>query len=167
MNTLTFKLETTFKDLDLGKNFTAAKKSLISLKEKIEELKGFNKDGLFIHEYFSKLRNEIDIEREVVKLKIDEHYLKLIAEVDEIEDKCMSVTTDTNKLIVVEVKTFEEVLENFQIDFDKLEIDFYNWENIRKGSNCHLKEIIILPYKTSKENIFYSKELCSLNDFRF
>ncbi len=141
MNTLTFKLETTFKDLDLGKNFTAAKKSLISLKEKIEELKGFNKDGLFIHEYFSKLRNEIDIEREVVKLKIDEHYLKLIAEVDEIEDKCMSVSTDTNKLIVVEVKTFEEVLENFQIDFDKLEIDFYNWENIRKGSNRHLKEL--------------------------
>ena len=42
---------------------------------------------------------------------------------------------------MVEVKTFEEVLENFQIGFDKLEIDFYNWEYIRKGSNRQLKEL--------------------------
>ncbi len=39
------------------------------------------------------------------------------------------------------VKTFEDKLESFRIDFDKLEIDVDNWENIRKGSNYQLKEL--------------------------
>ncbi len=82
-----FKLETAFKDINLGKHFTAAKGALVNFKEKIEELKSFNKDGVYIHEYFSQIRNEIDIEREVVKLKIDEHYLNLIDEVNDIKEK--------------------------------------------------------------------------------
>jgi len=43
MNKDSFKLETTFKDVNLGKHFTAAKESLKNFKEKIKELKGFNK----------------------------------------------------------------------------------------------------------------------------
>jgi len=104
-------------------------------------LKSFNKDGLFIHDYFSQLRNEIDIEREVVKLKVDEHYLNLIDEVNEIEGKCMSKSTDSNKSIEDEVKTYEGKLVKFRIEFDKLEIDVDNWEYIRKGSNYQLKEL--------------------------
>jgi len=104
-------------------------------------LKGFNKDGVYIHEYFSQLSNEIDIEREVVKLKIDEHYLKLIDEVNEIEKKCMSESTDSNKFFEDEVKTFEEKLESFCVEFDKLEIDVDKWESVREGSNNQLKEL--------------------------
>jgi len=136
-----FKLETTFKGVNLGKHFTAAKESLMDFREKIKELKGFNKDGLFIHDYFSKLRNEIDLEREVVKLKIDEHYLKLIDEVNDTEEKCMSESTDLADSIEDEAETFEEKLASLRIDFDKLEIDVDNWENIRKGSNYQLKEL--------------------------
>jgi len=58
-----FKLETNFKDLNLGKHFAAAKGALKDFKEKVEEFRGLNKDGLLIHEYFSQLRNQIDIER--------------------------------------------------------------------------------------------------------
>ncbi len=141
MNIDSYKLETTFKGVHLGKHFYDSKESLKNLKEKIEELKILNKDGLFIHEYFCQLRNEIDIEREVVKLKIDEHYLKLIEEVNNIKDKCISEYTDPKKSIEDEVKKFEEKLAALTIDFDKLEIDVDNWENIRKGSNYQLKEL--------------------------
>jgi len=136
-----FKLETAFKDLNLGKHFSAAKESLKNFKEKIEELKSFNKDGVYIHEYFSQLRNEIDIEREVVKLKIDEHYLKLIDEVNDIKEKCMSKSADSNKFIEDEVKTYEEKLESFRVEFDKLEIDFDKWESVREKSNYQSKEL--------------------------
>jgi len=136
-----FKLETAFKDLNLGKHFAATKESLKNFKEKIDELKSFNKDGVYIHEYFSQLRNEIDIEREMVKLKIEEHYLNLIDEVNDIKEKCISKSVDSNKLIEDEVKTFEEKLGSFRVEFDKLEIDFDKWENIREGSNYQLKEI--------------------------
>ena len=118
-----FKFETNFKDLNLGKHFAAAKGALKNLKKKIEEFRGFNKDGLFIHDYFSQLRNEIDIEREMVKLKIEKHYLNLIAEVNDLEDISMSVSTDPNKSIEDEIKAFEKKLESFRIEFEKLEID--------------------------------------------
>jgi len=136
-----YKLETTFKGVNLGKHFAAAKRALKNFKEKIEELKGFNKDGLFIHEYFSELRNKIDIEREVVKLKIDEHYLKLIDEVNDIEEKCTSKSANSDKLIEDEVEKFEEKLESFRVEFDKLEIDFDKWESVREKSNYQLKEL--------------------------
>jgi len=136
-----FKLETTFKGINLGKHFVAAKDALMNFKEKIEELKSFNKDGLFIHEYFSELRNEIDIEREVVKLKIDEHYLKLIDEVNVVEDKCMGKSTDLNRSVEDDIKTFEEKLESFRVELDKLEIDVDNWENVREGSNDQIIDL--------------------------
>jgi len=136
-----FKLETAFKDLNLGKHFTSAKESLKNFKEKIQEFKSLNKDGLFINDYFSQLRNEIDIEREVVKLKIDEHYLKLIDEVNDIKNKFMDTSTDSNKLIEDEVEKFEGKLESFRVEFDKLEIDFDKWESVREGSNHQLKEL--------------------------
>jgi len=136
-----FKLEKTFKDVNLGKHFAATKDALKNLKEKIEELKGFNKDGIFIHDFFSQLRNEIDIERELVKLKIDEHYLKLIDQVDAIEEKCMVTSTDSNKLIEDEVKKNEGKVEGFRVEFDKLEIDFDKWESVRRGSNHQLNEL--------------------------
>ena len=136
-----FKLETTFKGVNLGKHFAAAKEALKNFKDKIEELKGFNKDDQFIHEYFCKLRNQIDIEREVVKLKIDEHYLNLIDEVNDIEEKCMSKSADLNRIIENEVEKFTGNLESFRVEFDKLEIDFDKWESVRVGSNCKLKDL--------------------------
>jgi hypothetical protein len=136
-----YKLETTFKDLNLGKHFAAAKEALKNFKEKIEEMKSFNKDGQFIDEYFSQLRNEIDIEREVVKLKIDEHYLKLIDEVNDIEHKCKSEYTDPKKSIDEETEKSEEKLGIFLIDFDKLEIDVDNWKNVEGRSNYQIKEL--------------------------
>ncbi len=53
----------------------------------------------------------------------------------------MSESTDLKKSIEDEADKFEEKLESYRIEFDKLEIDVDNWENIRKGSNYQLKEL--------------------------
>ncbi len=69
-----FQLETAFKDLNLGQNFSAAKNSLRNFKEKIDEFKSLKSDDLFLQEYFARLRNEIDTEREAVQLRTECYY---------------------------------------------------------------------------------------------
>ena len=134
-----FKLERTFKNLDLGEIFASAKESLKKFKENIYELKGFNKEDMYTYEYFSNLRNEIDIDREVVKLKVDQHYLKLIEEVNAIEAKCKEESSDTKKSTDQEVKQLEEKLQSFRRD--QLKLDFKKWENIQKESNFEAKKL--------------------------
>ena len=126
-----FELDRTFENMDLEETFASAKQSLKKFKEKVDELKGFDKDDLFIYEYFAELRNKIDINREVIRLAISEHYLKLIDEVEAIEARCMSKSTYVNKSIDEEVKKLDETFKKF--DLDKLELD--NWKNIRSESN--------------------------------
>ena len=76
----------------------------------------------------------------MVKLKIDEHYLKLISEVDEIEAKCRKKeSNDTKKSIDQEVKKLDEKFQSFRKD--QLKIDFENWKNIRNGSNFQVKKL--------------------------
>ncbi len=130
-----------YKNINLGDCFDSTKDSLKNFKKKIEELKSFNKEGLFIYEYFAKLRNQIDIEREVVKLKIDKHYLNLIGEVNDIESKCLTESTDTNKSIDEKVKELDEKFEGYGIELDQLKLDFNNWKNIKNGSNFQVKKL--------------------------
>ena len=71
------KLEETFKELDLGKNFKESKTSLCYFRTKIDELKLLQDDPChFINEHFSKLRNEVDIQRE----EANKNFLELIDE---------------------------------------------------------------------------------------
>jgi len=134
-----FELNKVFKNLDLGIDFYNAKESLKDFGQKINELKTFNNDNIFIHEYFSTLRNEIDIDREKIKLLIDEHYLKLIGQIDDIEAKCNEKSGDTNQLIDEQVNKLDETMQSFCGEMNKLKIDFENWENIRVGSNSRVK----------------------------
>ncbi len=98
-----------------------------------------------IYDYFFKLRNDIDIDREKIKLLIDEHYLKLIDEVNEIEATCAKESVDKlakfSKLIDEEVKKSNEKYKILRADIDMLEINFENWENIRHESNLNIDKL--------------------------
>ena len=131
----------TFKDIDLGESFASAKESLKKFKVKIDELKGFNKDDLYTYEYFINLRNDINLDGEVVKLKVDKHYLKLIDEVNKIEAKCKAESSDTNKAIDEQVRQLDEKLQSFKSEMDQLKLDFDDWKNIKNGSNYQVNKV--------------------------
>ncbi len=150
MDEFEFKLET-FKDIDLGESFASAKESLKNFKKKIDELKGFNKDDLYTYEYCKDLRNNIDIDREVVKLKLDTHYLKLIEEVNAIEIKCKEKSASTNKLIDEKVKQLDEKFQSFRSEMDQLKLDFKRWENIQKESNIEVNKVNVLIERFKNE----------------
>lgn len=140
-----FQLEK-FVDIDLGEDFKAAKKSLNSLKKSIEQLKSLKKDPKnMIYEYFSDLRNKINIDRETIKYKIDEHYLGLIDEVKLIEDdhifKNNYVLVENNKVFVSVIDRAEIQLAEFKKELDIPKIDFGKWENIQFESNHQIAQI--------------------------
>ncbi len=141
MDEFEFKLETRFKDIDLGESFASAKESLKNFKKKLDELKAFNIDDLYIHEYFNDFRNDIDIDRERVKLKIDTHYLKLIEKVDAIEAKCKEESAGTNKAIDEQVTQLDEKFQSFRSEMDQLKLDFKKWENIHKESKIEVNQV--------------------------
>ncbi len=147
-----FKLEKTFKGLNLGENFSAAKRALKTLDEKIQEFKKLKSDHLFLPEYFSKLRKEIDTDRETVKQKIDEHYSKLIEKVNEDQAKCKEKSNETENAADNVIKQFNEKLKNLREDLDQVKIDFESWEKIRKDSNYEIK-------KLNKHMLSYRDEL--------
>ena len=140
MDEFEFKLET-FKEIDLGESFASAKESLKNFKKKLDELKGFNKDDLYTYEYFNDFRNDIDIDREKVKLKIDTHYLKLIEEVNVIEAKCKEKSAGTKKAIDEQVKQLDKKFQSFRNEMDQLKLDFKKWENIQKESNIEVNKV--------------------------
>jgi len=74
-------------------------------------------------------------------VNLGEHYLNLIDEVNDIEEKCMSKSAESNKIIENEVEKFTGKLESFRVEFDKLEIDFDKWESVREGSKYQLKDL--------------------------
>ena len=126
------KLEKVYKDLDLGNHFQKCKKTLTSLKLKIDEIRQLRKDPyFFINNHFTELRNEIDIEREHCKEIVDTHFLGLIDEVYQIEAESKKKSERTELLIGIEnssqlEKELEEYDEKFRLlkeDLDELKID--------------------------------------------
>ena len=122
-------LEQTFKGLDLGSHFKKSKTSLAEFKKKIEEFKILQKDPYnFINNHFSKLRNEIDIEREVAKEIIDKHFLELIEEVDEMEAECKEkAELEKGSQSEISIDVFENKFKSFKKELDLLKIDMEHW----------------------------------------
>jgi hypothetical protein len=136
-----FQLETAFKDLNLGQNFSAAKNSLRNFKEKIDEFKSLKSDDLFLQEYFARLRNEIDTEREAVQLRTEHYYSRLIDEANQLEAECREQSDDKKNSADNVAKQFEEKFKRFRDDLDQMRIDFDSWEKIRKDSNYQIKKL--------------------------
>lgn len=118
------KIEQAMKNLniDMGVSFNECNSSLNKFKEKINELKMLERDPEnYIYEYFSNLRNEIDIDRERFKALIDIHYLNLIDEVNNFEEECRKKNKDyKNEKIIEEIAYYEDGFKEFKKDLSVL-----------------------------------------------
>jgi len=123
------------KNLDFGTVYNRSKDTLIEYAGKIKELKIIlNDPDNLIAECFAKLRNEIDLEREQFKSRVDKHFMELIDEVNLIELGCKqhSKSVLEKSCNITEIdnhhKNLKEKLNEPRIDFEK-------WENITFESN--------------------------------
>ncbi len=149
------------KNLDFGTVYNRSKDSLIEYAANIKELKIILKDpDNLIAECFSKLRNEIDLEREQFKSRVDQHFMELIDEVSLIELGCKqhSKSVLENSCDITEIdnhhKHLKEKLNEPRIDFEK-------WENITfeaNEMNIQLKRLIRNLEADLVENMRYKLE---------
>lgn len=123
-------------NIDLGNEFEEAKKSIASFNVEIEKLRAHTNDPYYvIWEYFTDLRNKVDIDREIKKSKIDEHYLGLIDELNNIEVKCKNNELEDREHYTKIIEKAEKKLTKFQTDLDALKNDIKKWIDIQKESN--------------------------------
>ena len=108
---------------DFEKNISSetscnALKSLGFAKELVNYFESVEKDPTsFIYEYFANVKNEVDLTRETLKLRIDEFYNKLITEIETYQKECnanaKSRKTGTSlKDLKAKVKQWEEDTES-------------------------------------------------------
>ena len=147
-----------FRVMDLGETYEKSQASLNTFKEQIMQCKQLIKspEG-FIKVYFSKLKTQIETDREEVKKAINVHYKLLTNELDMIQGDCLQ-SLDWKENIKKEA--FEKLLKEYEDKFLVLKhdltavskIDFKRWDEIMFDSN-NLK----LKLESMKED--YEEEL--------
>jgi hypothetical protein len=116
-----------------GLNNKLAKDSFEILKSILDEAKLLSNDPAnFIHEFFSDLKNEIDLKKEEYVAKIEEKYEKMINEVLEIEKECKikakNKAIDLEKMVQEIDYTHKKWNESVnQLDFDSKDDE---WKSI-------------------------------------
>ena len=106
------ELEKNYPSIEFGDEFYMAKKQIKNLHEAISKLHVIvNKPESYLWDYFMKLRNELDLERELAKKQIDDHFDKLMENLNESEEECRRKIIDKN---------YEKIIKTFEIDLERL-----------------------------------------------
>lgn len=130
-----------FRIMDLGENYEKSQASLNSFKEQIMQCRQLIKSPQgFIKVYFSKLKTQVDTDREEARKAINAHYMLMSQELDMIQEDCLnSFNVNENKKRVNFERTLKEYEEKFLVLKNDLasvsKIDFKRWEEIMLDSN--------------------------------
>ena len=135
-------LENKYPLIDFGEEFNKTKETIYTFDSATSELKSLlNHPVLFISEYFEKLRNQFDLDRELSKKHIDDHFDKSINDLFEQEKECL----DNMK-----IKRNDEMIRRFELDIKRLnneinvpKVDTKKWrlmmfESMKKISRINL-----------------------------
>jgi hypothetical protein len=104
------------------------------LKSILDEAKLLSNDPVnFIHEFFSDLKNEIDLKKEESVAKIEDEYEKIINEVLEVEKECKIKAKNKAIDLEIMVQEIDYTLKKWnesvnQLDFDSKDDE---WKSIR------------------------------------
>ncbi len=95
-----------FNHQNLPAGFDECQRLLDYLKLKNKQIQFCEQDpNSFIYEYFSELKTQVDLRREELKLKIDQHSDKLIGQIEEIEKQCRNIQIKIDDLNVSVLKS--------------------------------------------------------------
>lgn len=137
------ELEKKYPSIKFGQEFEKTKQELYALDKEITKFKLIVGDTeYFISEYFLNLRNQADLERELSKKQIDDHYDKHIQELHKIEKECKDKRTE---------EKYDEVIQQYEKDWEELnncinipEIDTSRWSRIKFNSMKKFSEIDLI-----------------------
>lgn len=139
------KLERAMKNLnvELGDEFYKCKSALFEFKDKIDKFKRFDSNReIKLHDYFSEIRNEIAIDRDEFKTLINQHYMKLLNEVDRFEQECQANNKFCkNEKFYENIDGFVKKYNDLKTSLDVLKIDVKRWDQIRIETEDQIHEL--------------------------
>jgi chromosome segregation ATPase len=160
-NGLNIKLST----LKLNPVYEECKTEINEARMNIQMIENLDKDPEnFIFEYFEKLKRQVDLRREKLKLELDNYSDEIIQSIESAKENCIKMSKQSKRMST-EIENSKKELTELIDDFDTLEIDYEKFEEIRqslavlnRGLNRKLDE-----YKDSiiggKEYTFEFKEI--------
>jgi hypothetical protein len=79
--------------------FEKCTKEIYDAKNNIEKIENFEKDPeYFIFEYFEELNREVDLRREISKLKLDECSDEIIQSIECTKENCINLNKESKRL---------------------------------------------------------------------
>ena len=144
---------------NFGEMHSKALDSCKNMGKHIDQLNNMVEDSEhFIYEYFNKIKNEIDIHREVTISSIHKHYEVLIKEVERYQEafsKKSQKDFENQRKIVKEVKS-DLALWQSKLVIPDFSTSHYTFENIDKNakssSNILMEKIANLKYELLNGN---------------
>ena len=162
-------------ELNFGDQFNKSKNSCKKLEKVLKDLEDVKRDPEnFIFDYVSNIKNDIDLKREELKLKIDKISNNSIKRIEDFEKKCYEnlktylmgkKIAELNK----EIATVKTKLIRWNNDLKLLVIDERNWDEIRLKSalQCNQLENLLNTFKSElilNNDCKFNKSLDILND---
>lgn len=137
--------------------FKVCKSSVNELKEELIISENvLNDPENFIYEYFASIKNQVNVQREVGKERIDFYCEKVLEEITVAEDTCKEIAQEHLETLSTELNELKAELNHLMEEFDSNEISEAKYEDIVK------KTLILKPKFSSlaerlDKNIFNGK----------
>ena len=114
-------LELRVNSIKLSPKFVACKESINKAQQFVDKIDLVSKDSEnFIYEYFEGIKRKVDVRREELKLKIDNHSNEIISKIDHTRQDCIKMAKEINKIT--------KDIENYKTDLNKLTQRFDSFE---------------------------------------
>jgi hypothetical protein len=145
-----------FAELDFGEDYKQAKQKVSELEQKIKDFAYMNdypRD--FVHEFFRKKRNQVDLTRETMIQAINEYSETLLAKIEANEKECINKVCFWNKKqhSFVNLTEIRSDLDRWQKELSYLKVDQKLWERIKQTQVRHLTTLEDARRKVENELI--------------
>jgi hypothetical protein len=129
-------LELEFHNIKLSPIFDECKQLIKETKESAAKIEAMANDSeSFIYEYFTDLKNKVDLRREELKLKIDENSDQLVQSIEESQSKCTQLSRE-NKLIKETFDESNKKLNKLIEEFNIFEFNDKKFEGLKKEADA-------------------------------
>jgi len=107
----------------------------------IEELKNLSRN-CYAFDYFLEVKRNVLLEREKIKLAVDDHYLAIYDEIEQLQAQCMTIDTEIiRKSIDNTVQIYESEIVKMTKGLDDLEAGFESWDKCYRQAEYQNREL--------------------------
>jgi len=128
--------------------------------ERVAEIETLEKNSeVFIYDYFEDIKRQVDIRREVLKMKIDKYSDEVIQSIEGTQGNYIKISKQVNQ-ISTDIEQSKKELEEYVKRFDTFDINDRKFEAIKQG-------VVAVNGKFDKIILDYNNALIGNKEYSF